>query len=292
EVSGVSLPYEEISELRYRLGEISPNLLSYDEVEGSAFADIAVNSLASSATKPDSTPFTLPIKDFYMTDPISRASSTMAKCSLAFTQGQKLRSWLNERFQEIERPSFLGPLFVSELDFGDVPPTIEISNICDPIPEFYLPDDFDIYSQSASNLNRLIQSISKKYPNEGDEFEEDEFEEESYKHADSMKRDTDIQLEISIDYQGNMRISVQTELIVNQPTPAFMALPLTLTLTGFAFKVLKNVSKIEKFVVEQVRELVSRHLVYPNYHCLSLFKEDTYSAEGKSENTGSEIQSF
>ncbi|KAJ3108006.1 Mitochondrial distribution and morphology protein 12 [Phlyctochytrium planicorne] len=282
---------------------------------------------------------------------------------------EKFRSWLNERFQEIERPAFLGQLYVSELDFGDIPPSIEISDITDPIPEFYLPDDFDIYSQSASNLNLLIQSLSKGYG--GDEIEPSQVgkqpsdlsqdfpiqpasaqepplaaygtllnsehlvEDLIIKHAETMKRETDMQVEITVDYKGNMRMSVSTELIVNQPTPAFMVLPLSLTLTGFSFKepaatamisylgdrinfcfkepadnerifkeiaidsevgdrdrqVLKNVSKIEKFVVEQVRELVSRHLVYPNYHCLSLIPDETFESEGDSVNEEFETQS-
>jgi len=32
----------------------------------------------------DARPFTYPIEDFYRTDPISRASETMARCSEAF----------------------------------------------------------------------------------------------------------------------------------------------------------------------------------------------------------------
>ena len=60
-------------------------------------------------------------------------------------------------------------------------------------------------------------------------------------HDDPMflreaKHDTDAQLDLSIKYHGNMRLAISTELIVNQPTPAFMVLPLTLILTGFSFE--------------------------------------------------------
>lgn len=72
--------------------EVSPNLASYDTVERSLFGDLAISTLSSGSSKSSKadskTPFTLPIKDFYMTDPISRASSTMAKCSSAFTKGE------------------------------------------------------------------------------------------------------------------------------------------------------------------------------------------------------------
>ncbi|KAI8848301.1 hypothetical protein BC829DRAFT_425496 [Chytridium lagenaria] len=90
EVTGVSLPYDELTELRFRLGEISPSLVSYDGIEQSTFGELAVDSLVAPNLKVDTAPFNVPIKDFYMTDPISRASSTMAKCSQAFTHGQKV----------------------------------------------------------------------------------------------------------------------------------------------------------------------------------------------------------
>ncbi|KAJ3213341.1 NADH dehydrogenase (ubiquinone) 78K chain precursor, 5-prime end [Dinochytrium kinnereticum] len=90
EVSGVSLPYEEISELRFRMGEISPSLLSYDGVEPSSFNEFGVDNLVAGNLRVEPTPFNLVIQDFYMTDPISRASSTMAKCSQAFTRGERV----------------------------------------------------------------------------------------------------------------------------------------------------------------------------------------------------------
>jgi len=46
----------------------------------------------------------------------------------------------------------------------------------------------------------------------------------------------DIQLELKIIYQGNLRLTVTTELILNNPTPAFMTLPIKLALKGISFK--------------------------------------------------------
>ncbi|KAJ3329653.1 NADH dehydrogenase (ubiquinone) 78K chain precursor, 5-prime end [Blyttiomyces sp. JEL0837] len=90
EVSGVDLRYETIGEVRERMAEIAPNLVSYDAKEGSAFVDVGLKGLRQSALGTASAvPFDLPIKDFYMTDPISRASSTMAKCSQEYTFGVK-----------------------------------------------------------------------------------------------------------------------------------------------------------------------------------------------------------
>ncbi|KAJ3338972.1 hypothetical protein HDU83_007849 [Entophlyctis luteolus] len=93
EVSGVDLPYDETMEVRQRLSEVAPSLVSYDGLESSEFYDAAVSQMRSlSTTAPSSKPFALPIKDFYMTDPISKSSVTMAKASKVFTYGQQLEA--------------------------------------------------------------------------------------------------------------------------------------------------------------------------------------------------------
>jgi hypothetical protein len=43
-------------------------------------------------------------------------------------------------------------------------------------------------------------------------------------------------LELSIAYKGDMKLSLTTSLIVNHPTPNFLALPISLNLTKFGFK--------------------------------------------------------
>ncbi|KAI9366025.1 hypothetical protein DFJ73DRAFT_637600 [Zopfochytrium polystomum] len=91
EVSGVDLPYDEVEEVRARLVEFSPSFRSYDVVEESSFVDFALGHLGTSGGL-SAVPFNLPVKDFYMTDPISRSSSTMAKCSQAYTFGKKLEA--------------------------------------------------------------------------------------------------------------------------------------------------------------------------------------------------------
>ncbi|KAJ3329654.1 Mitochondrial distribution and morphology protein 12 [Blyttiomyces sp. JEL0837] len=306
----------------------------------------------------------------------------------------QLKNWINERFSEIERPSFLGPLHVTEFDFGDVPPTIEIKNISDPYLEFYLPDDYENFpyiggqdtsryygppalhtphtpnqtpqtptrephlrnpssqsqnqvpgsaanskngQQSPSDAGSAGSIVPPSYGNVGNggnggnghhggggyyggEFGGESLDRHEFlmKHINAMRRDSDVQVELLVDYRGNLRFSVSTELIVNQPTPGFITLPLTLTLTGFSFtalaiicylgdkisfclreieesdsllkdisiesevgdknrQVLKNVSKIEKFVVEQVRNVVSDHLVYPSFHTISFVNDSSES---------------
>ncbi|CAH2306412.1 NADH-ubiquinone oxidoreductase 75 kDa subunit, mitochondrial [Pelobates cultripes] len=90
ELAGVTLPYDDHDAVRDRLEQVSPNLVRYDEVEEANYFKQAteLSKLVNQQVLID--PLIAPqltIKDFYMTDPISRASQTMAKCVKAVTEG-------------------------------------------------------------------------------------------------------------------------------------------------------------------------------------------------------------
>ncbi|XP_034549408.1 NADH-ubiquinone oxidoreductase 75 kDa subunit, mitochondrial-like [Notolabrus celidotus] len=90
ELAGVTLPYDTLDEVRDRLAEVSPNLVRYDDVEEANFFKQAneLSKAVNQAVLPEPlVPSQLTVKDFYMTDPISRASQTMAKCVKAVTEG-------------------------------------------------------------------------------------------------------------------------------------------------------------------------------------------------------------
>ncbi|KAF8586913.1 NADH-quinone oxidoreductase [Ramaria rubella] len=98
EVLGTPLPYDDILSLRDRLWDVSPTLVRYDTAEPVS-VDIALAGLKqlataapvvvapSKASSSSDTPFKKPITNFYQTDPISRASVTMAQCTRAFVKG-------------------------------------------------------------------------------------------------------------------------------------------------------------------------------------------------------------
>ncbi|KAG0299556.1 Mitochondrial distribution and morphology protein 12 [Linnemannia gamsii] len=131
----------------------------------------------------------------------------------------------------------------------------------------------------------------------------------------SKRHENDIQLLLAVHYQGKMGFTVETELLLNYPTYAFLTLPVKLVITGFSFKtkmlmgylrdhvnvsflepedpnesilsnvriesqvgdeqkqaVLKNVGKIERFVVEQLRKFITEDFVYPSYHSVELVR--------------------
>ena len=85
EYTGHTLSYDNIDELRERMGEVSPTLVNLDATQHSGFHQIRVELLNKTPSKQSAlgTPISVKLNtlaDFYMTDPISRASRTMAQC--------------------------------------------------------------------------------------------------------------------------------------------------------------------------------------------------------------------
>jgi len=76
---GAKLPYDSLAALRQTVFAAHPHLHRVDHIEP---ADPAgVERLATLGGTVDKTPFRNPITDFYLTNPIARASATMAECS-------------------------------------------------------------------------------------------------------------------------------------------------------------------------------------------------------------------
>lgn len=82
EIIGLKLPYDNLLEIRDRLNEVAPHLTRYGEAErANYFKEAAL--LSEGNKQVNDSPIELKIKelqDYFMTDSISRASPTMAKC--------------------------------------------------------------------------------------------------------------------------------------------------------------------------------------------------------------------
>ncbi len=83
EVVGERLPYDNLGELRQRLIETNSVFAAVDQIEPAAWGAFGTEGPM------DATPFTPSLGVFYMTDPVSRASETMAQCVEAFALGVK-----------------------------------------------------------------------------------------------------------------------------------------------------------------------------------------------------------
>ncbi|KAL0572091.1 ndufs1 NADH-ubiquinone oxidoreductase subunit [Marasmius crinis-equi] len=96
EIVGAPLPYDDVLSVRDRLWEISPSSVRYDTTEktSSEVALLGMNTLAkrTAGAKISGALLQRPISNFYMTDPISRASVTMAHCTRSFVEKEPYES--------------------------------------------------------------------------------------------------------------------------------------------------------------------------------------------------------
>ena len=76
---GHKLPYDSLAQLRQRLRSAAPSFAALDEVNPAAWGRFGAEGEVAAQ------PFAYPIEDFYRTDPISRASPTMAECAAVIT---------------------------------------------------------------------------------------------------------------------------------------------------------------------------------------------------------------
>ena len=82
---GVKLPYDSLAALRAALFKERPQLARIGQIVASGPADI--RQLSAMAANVDKAPFRSVIEDYYLTNPIARASAVMAECS-ALAEGR------------------------------------------------------------------------------------------------------------------------------------------------------------------------------------------------------------
>jgi len=77
---GRRLPYDSLRTLRQAMFKAHPHLQRLDQIAPGDAGDIG--KLAARGGKVDKTAFVSPVEDFYLTNPIARASAVMAECSV------------------------------------------------------------------------------------------------------------------------------------------------------------------------------------------------------------------
>jgi NADH-quinone oxidoreductase subunit G len=86
-VLGVKLPYDSLNALRQAMFAAHPHLMRIDQIAAGDAADIG--KLAKAGGSPDKAPLRSPVTDFYLTNPIARASAIMAECSALASAAHK-----------------------------------------------------------------------------------------------------------------------------------------------------------------------------------------------------------
>ncbi|MCB1502253.1 MAG: NADH-quinone oxidoreductase subunit G, partial [Bauldia sp.] len=79
DVLGRRLPFDSLHELRQALYAAHPHFMRIDQI--AAESAVGISALAGREAKPSKEPFASAVADFYMTNPIARASAVMAECS-------------------------------------------------------------------------------------------------------------------------------------------------------------------------------------------------------------------
>jgi len=79
DVLGKKLPYDSLAALRQAVFKAAPHLIRVDQIEAGNAADI--KTLAGKGGSLEKTPFKSSVEDFYLNNPIARASAVMAECS-------------------------------------------------------------------------------------------------------------------------------------------------------------------------------------------------------------------
>ncbi|KJC59282.1 NADH dehydrogenase [Bradyrhizobium sp. LTSPM299] len=79
DVVGKKLPFDSMPALRQAMFKTTPHLMRLDQIEAGAASD--VQALAAKGGSVDKAAFKPTVEDFYLTNPIARASAVMAECS-------------------------------------------------------------------------------------------------------------------------------------------------------------------------------------------------------------------
>jgi len=87
DVLGKKLPYDSLAALRQAIFKATPHLMRIDQIEAGNAADL--RTLAAKGGNVEKAPFRTSVDDFYLSNPIARASAVMAECS-RLASGQML----------------------------------------------------------------------------------------------------------------------------------------------------------------------------------------------------------
>lgn len=92
EIAGRTLPYDRILELRLRMAEVAPHLVRFGGLESSNFlneADQLLSDIRTTLNPDELKPSKFKLSDFFMSNSVTRASRTMAKCVQAALEHEK-----------------------------------------------------------------------------------------------------------------------------------------------------------------------------------------------------------
>ena len=142
-------------------------------------------------------------------------------------------SFLNRAFTATPLPSFLGDITVTSFSFGDINPDITLVDIRDVYRDFTEEDNQDEEHLAAQRFMEAAAAQQQQQTRASNYSHTEATVDEAA--ANKTKDIPSLQMHVRANYSGNLRIALQTSLLINYPAPLFMTLPLSLAITGLAF---------------------------------------------------------
>lgn len=193
----------------------------------------------------------------------------------------KIRDFLHEQFQNIPLPPFIQSLSVTSLNLGNSPPELTLRTFSDPFEEFYedppelIPGPLDFQAlvevQYAGDMQMALSAVLLvNYPSP------------SFISLPLSIKVTDVDVHVLTAvacFQKLVRVSVLCDVNDNDEMATEGAEVDVLKSLHIESEigdnsnhgaVLRNVGKVEKFILEQLRRVLREELVWPGWISLEL----------------------
>lgn len=154
---------------------------------------------------------------------------------------------INGHLSSMSRPDFIGPISVTSLDFGSVPPEFELVDLKDVSHEFLdLEDEGEEAEEPCSNeqAEARYQHLPFHVRQGKDKFGApptsnlDKVDWTTESHSEGREGATSsqswppLQMHFRLSYNSDLRLTMTTSLLINYPSPLFLSLPIKLHLTS------------------------------------------------------------
>ncbi|EQL02297.1 phosphatidylinositol-4-phosphate 5-kinase fab1 [Ophiocordyceps sinensis CO18] len=155
---------------------------------------------------------------------------------------ERIRAFIHDKFQTVPLPRFIRSVNVHGFDFGSIPPELELKDITDPLPDFYEQDldhdDDEDDDDETDDEYGAAANVVAAGPNP------------AARERQTTGSGRTGQRQRKGRFAGLLQeVKVESE-IGERDGPK---------------QSLKNVGKVERFVLEQVRRIFEEEFVYPSF---------------------------
>ncbi|KZT55515.1 hypothetical protein CALCODRAFT_437081 [Calocera cornea HHB12733] len=162
------------------------------------------------------------------------------------TLAESVVTMFNSHLSVMPRPDYIGPIAVTSLDFGTVPPEVELVDVKDVSHEFLgedEPDDPPANRFTKEQVDPRYQHLPFHVRQGRDDFGvppltpslqpdwTSALPSEVNESTPTSELWPPLQLHFRLSYHSDLRLTMTTSLLINYPSPLFLSLPIKLHLT-------------------------------------------------------------